>query len=118
MVPVTSSAVRAARLRVQLRRAADARLHRRGAELGWAYNGADQIELGWKGTPRFEYEYVFGRNDQNGQSVVQSYTVPGTYGRHFVERDQLGTPLGFRARPGAPSTTTSTCSTGWARWSP
>ncbi|MFE9191538.1 RHS repeat-associated core domain-containing protein [Micromonospora sp. NPDC007208] len=72
-----------------------------GAELGWAYNGPDQIELGWKGTPRFEYEYFFGRNDQNGQSVVQSYTVPGTYGRHYVERDQLGTPLGFRGKTGS-----------------
>ncbi|MEW2426430.1 RHS repeat-associated core domain-containing protein [Micromonospora sp. NPDC047644] len=72
-----------------------------GAELGWAYSGADQIELGWKGTPRFEYEYFFGRNDQNGQSVVQSYTVPGTYGRHYVERDQLGTPLGFRGKTGS-----------------
>ncbi|WP_410809985.1 RHS repeat domain-containing protein [Micromonospora sp. 067-2] len=72
-----------------------------GAELGWAYNGPDQIELGWKGTPRFEYEYSFGRNDQNGQSVVQSYTVPGTYGRHYVERDQLGTPVGFRGRTGS-----------------
>ncbi len=72
-----------------------------GAELGWAYNGADQIELGWKGTPRFEYEYFFGRNDQNGQSVVQSYTVPGTYGRHYIERDQLGTPLGFRGKTGS-----------------
>ncbi|MEW1589340.1 RHS repeat-associated core domain-containing protein [Micromonospora vinacea] len=72
-----------------------------GAELGWAYNGPDQIELGWKGTPRFEYEYFFGRNDQNGQSVVQSYTVPGIYGRHYIERDQLGTPLGFRGKTGS-----------------
>ncbi|MER7588850.1 RHS repeat-associated core domain-containing protein [Micromonospora sp. NPDC127501] len=68
------------------------------ASVTWEYSGPDQIELGWKTTPSFEHRYLYGLDDQNGQPMLQSYTVPSSYSRHYVERDQLGTPLGFRAK--------------------
>jgi RHS repeat-associated protein len=70
----------------------------KGAPVTWDYSGPDQVELGWKTTPSFEQRYFYGLDDANGQPTLQSYTAPKSYPRHFIERDQSGTPVGFRGK--------------------
>ncbi|MEE6261867.1 RHS repeat-associated core domain-containing protein [Plantactinospora sonchi] len=69
-----------------------------GQSVRWQYSGPDQLELGWKTAGSFEQRFFYGLNDQNGLPTLQSYTVPSPYVRHYVERDQAGTPIGFRAK--------------------
>ncbi|MEH1169914.1 RHS repeat-associated core domain-containing protein [Micromonospora sp. CPCC 205539] len=70
----------------------------KGGAITWEYSGSDQVELGWKDTVDFDHRYFYGLADGTGQPAVQSYTVPSSYSRHYVERDGSGTPLGFRAK--------------------
>ncbi|MEV4629627.1 RHS repeat-associated core domain-containing protein [Micromonospora sp. NPDC049523] len=65
--------------------------------VAYKYNGPNQIELTHRTTPSFQGRYFYGLNDQNGMPILQYYTVPSSYTKHYIERDQQGNPLGFRA---------------------
>jgi RHS repeat-associated protein len=60
-----------------------------GTTTNYTYAGPDQIELVRAGTN----SYVYGLNNQVGQSWIQSFTAAGQTG--YIERDSRGTPLGL-----------------------
>ncbi|MDG4823232.1 RHS repeat-associated core domain-containing protein [Asanoa sp. WMMD1127] len=66
-------------------------------QVTYKYAGPDQNELGYRTTATFESRYFYGLKDDNGLPMLQSYTVPSSYAKHYLERDQRGTPLGIRA---------------------
>ncbi|SNT49359.1 RHS repeat-associated core domain-containing protein [Asanoa hainanensis] len=65
--------------------------------VSFKYAGPNQNELGYRSTQTFQGRYFYGLNDANGLPMLQYYTVPSSYAKHYVERDQQGTALGFRA---------------------